>query len=51
MSSGCGAQDSSYDYSYNYRDVEDIADERMKDDDGAVQAAAFAVLGVAVLLW
>ena len=45
VATGCGAEDSSYDYSYDYRDVEDIADEWDKDSAGALGLA----VGVAVV--
>ena len=52
VETGCGAEDSSYDYSYDYRDVEAIAAEESAEGDGVARAAlasAAVVVGAALL--
>ena len=50
VATGCGAEDSSYDYSYDYRDVEDIADEWDKDSAGALGLAVGAAVVAALAM-
>jgi len=50
VGTGCGADDSSYDYSYDYRDVEDIADKWDEDSAGALGLAVGAAVVAALAM-